>query len=104
MIDVFNKDGAIYFKIGPHERLVEPDEAQQMGELLKEQTVEQIADFTKCWQAGPWRIEGAQDDVDLGHQKSEIRRRLLLRHGTNKWHILRREAVLIGGLFRTINP
>lgn len=104
MIDVFNKDGGIYFKIGPHERLVKPDDARQMGELLREQTVEAIADFSKDWQAGPWRIEGARDDVENGDQKSEKRRRLLLRHGTNKWHILRREAVLMGGLFRTVNP
>ena len=104
MIDVINKQGAIFFKVGPHERVVEPDDARTMGELLREETVEEIADFAKEWSAGPWRIEGAKDDVDPDNQKSETRRRLLLRHGANKWHILRKEAVVIGGLFRTSMP
>jgi hypothetical protein len=104
MIDVINNQGAIYFKIGPHERVVEPEDARAMGALLREKTVEEIADFAKEWSAGPWRIEGAKDDVDPDNQKSETRRRLLLRHGANKWHILRKEAVVIGGLFRTSMP
>jgi hypothetical protein len=102
MIDVIARDGGLYFKIGPHEKRVEKDDAQQMGQLLREEAVEAIASFEKQWQSGSWKIEGAADDTDPANTKSEGRRRLLLHHGPKKWHILRREAVLLGSLFRSL--
>jgi len=102
MIDVFSKDGGLIFKIGPHEKPIEPHEATQLAQLLREETVENIASFLQEWESGPWKIEGAADDIDPTSQKTEGRRRLLLRHGTMKWHLLRREAVLLGSIFRSI--
>jgi hypothetical protein len=102
MIDVANQDKNLVFKIGNHEKPVSPEEASAMAELLREETVEEIASFNKEWQSGPWKIEGAADDIDPENTKSEGRRRLLLHHGASKWHILRREAVLLGSLFRNV--
>lgn len=102
MIDVIARDGGLYFKIGPHEKHVEKDDARLMAELLREETVEAIASFEKEWQSGPWKIEGAADDIDGSNQKGDGRRRLLLHHGLMKWHVLRREAVLLGSLFRSL--
>ena len=102
MIDVFSKEGGLFLKIGPHEKPIELDDARQLAQLLREDTVESIASFDQEWKSGLWKIEGADDDIDLSYHKTENRRRLLLHYGSSKWHILRREAVLLGSIFRDL--
>lgn len=102
MIDVISKDGGLFFRIGPHEKPVDPADAAQLAQLLREETIEKIASFLQEWESGPWKIEGAADDIDPTSHKTDGRRRLLLRHGSMKWHLLRREAVLLGSIFRSI--
>jgi hypothetical protein len=100
MITVDKKEGEIRFKIGPHTIPVSAQEAAQLGGFLRTEDIEQAADFKRDITIGPWRIEGAKDDVENAESKSENRRRLLLQHRGRKWHLLRPEAVTLGALFR----
>jgi hypothetical protein len=100
MIDVAPVGEDLQISIGEHQLTVSRSTAVGMSEALCSETIERIADFKESWKSDPWRIEGAQDDVEASNQKSELRRRLLLRHGSRQWHILRSEALNLGSLLR----
>jgi hypothetical protein len=100
MIDVAPVGEDLQISIGERQLTVSRSTAVGMSEALRSETIERIADFKESWKSDPWRIEGAQDDVAASNQKSELRRRLLLRHGSRQWHILRSEALNLGSLLR----
>ena len=100
MIDVAPVGKDLQIRIGEHHLTLSRSAAVGMSEALRSETIERIADFKESWKSDPWSIEGAQDDVAASKQKSEFRRRLLLRHGSQQWHILRSEALNMGSLLR----
>lgn len=100
MIDVAPVGKDLQIRIGEHHLTLSRSAAVGMSEALRSETIERIADFKESWKSDPWSIEGAQDDVAASKQKSELRRRLLLRHGSQQWHILRSEALNMGSLLR----
>ena len=100
MIDVAPHGEDLQIRIGTHLLRLSRTAAVTLSEALRAETIERIADFKDSWSAGPWSLEGAQDDIDASRSKSELRRRLLLRHGDQQWHILRSEALNLGSRLR----
>lgn len=100
MIDVVQIGEDPQIRIGKHQLILSRSAAVNMSEVLRSETIERIADFKQSWRLDQWSLEGAHDDLAAREQKSEVRRRLLLRHGKQQWHILRSEALNLGSLLR----
>ncbi len=104
MIDIItSKSGKLTFVIGKTHIALSPHDASSLGDLLRHESVEKIADSSDVIRVGDWRVSGAQnEESERGRDLSY--RRILLGHGDHDWHLSREEVVTIGSLLRTGSP
>jgi hypothetical protein len=100
MIDLKKTSECIVFEIGEHRIPTTGADSTLLGEILRHESVERIADDPVGVVAGDWRISGVVDDGNE-RERDLAYRRILLWHGARKWHLTRKEAVVLGALFRT---
>jgi len=101
MIDFINSpSGQPTFAIGDVRIHVSPEEASRLGELLRHESIERIADSSDVIRVGEWSLCCALDE-DKERERDLTYRRILLGHGERSWHLSREEAVTLGSRFRT---
>jgi len=101
MIDFINSpSGQPTFAIGDVRIPVSPEEASLLGELLRYESIEKIANSSDVIRVGEWILCGALDEKK--ERKRDLPyRRILLGHGERSWHLSQEEAVTLGSRFRT---
>ncbi len=100
MIDLKKQDNGLLFMIGDTGIPVSKQDAASLGDLLRHESVEKIADSTAAIRIGEWSLAGALDEENE-RERDLAYRRILLGHAGKTWHLSRQEAVMLGSRFRT---
>lgn len=100
MINLIKENGEIVFQIGIHRIPVEQADALLLGEVLRHESIEKLAEDCTGVDVGEWKVLGALDEEEE-RGRDLPRLRILLCHGAKKWHLEQEEAAVLGSLFRT---
>jgi hypothetical protein len=103
MISITPKDDSFTLHIGKHLFYMNHDLLASLSTVLEKDRIAEMADLQNPWEFDNWLLEGAADDRQREpNTKWELRKRLLLHIGNQKWHLTQDECLKLGNLCRSL--
>jgi hypothetical protein len=103
MISILKNGQHYTFQISKHPFIMSREMLESIALVLEKARIAEIAELENPWQFENWLLEGAADDRQREpNTKWELRKRLLLHIGDQKWHLTQEECLKLGNLCRSL--